>query len=127
MFAAPDLNPPQQAAVDHTGSPLLIVAGAGTGKTKTLATRVARILHDGADPSRVLLLTFTRRAAAEMLQRVAATESARTTSQVWGGTFHSTANRLLRTFGQSAGLSAGFTVLDQGDACLLYTSDAADE
>ena len=116
MFAASDLNPPQQAAVDHTGSPLLIVAGAGTGKTKTLATRVARILHDGADPSRVLLLTFTRRAAAEMLQRVAATESARTASQVWGGTFHSTANRLLRTFGQSAGLSAGFTVLDQGDA-----------
>jgi DNA helicase-2/ATP-dependent DNA helicase PcrA len=57
------LNAQQQTAVDHTGSPLLIGAGAGTGKTKTLAARVCRILEDGADPSRVLLLTFTRRAA----------------------------------------------------------------
>lgn len=117
MFATvADLNPQQQAAVDHTGSPLLIVAGAGTGKTKTLANRVSRILDDGADPSRVLLLTFTRRAAAEMLQRVAATGSSRAAARVWGGTFHSTANRILRNFGQSAGISPGFTVLDQGDA-----------
>ena len=117
MFAdTVDLNPQQQAAVDHTCSPLLIVAGAGTGKTKTLAARVARILHDGADPNRVLLLTFTRRAASEMLQRVAASGSNRAATRVWGGTFHSTANRILRTFGQNAGISAGFTVLDQGDA-----------
>jgi DNA helicase-2/ATP-dependent DNA helicase PcrA len=110
------LNAPQQAAVDHTGSPLLIVAGAGTGKTKTLAARVSRILDAGSDPNRVLLLTFTRRAATEMLGRVAATGSSRAASQVWGGTFHSTANRILRNFGQAAGLSNGFTVLDQGDA-----------
>ncbi len=110
------LNHQQAAAVDHSGSPLLIVAGAGTGKTKTLAARVARILDDGADPNRVLLLTFTRRAAAEMLGRVAAVGSDRSASQVWGGTFHSTANRILRNFGQNAGLSPGFTVLDQGDA-----------
>ena len=110
------LNPQQQAAVDHTGSPLLIVAGAGTGKTKTLAARVARILEQGADPNRVLLLTFTRRAAAEMLGRVAASGSDRSAARVWGGTFHSTANRILRNFGQNAGLSAGFTVLDQGDS-----------
>ena len=110
------LNPEQRAAVAHTGSPLLIVAGAGTGKTKTLAARVARILDDGADPSRILVLTFTRRAAAEMLQRVAATGSSRAAARVWGGTFHSTANRILRNFGQNAGLSADFTVLDQGDA-----------
>jgi len=110
------LNQQQQAAVDHTGSPLLIVAGAGTGKTKTLAARVARILEDGADPNRVLLLTFTRRAATEMLHRVAAAGSDRSAARVWGGTFHSTANRILRNFGQSAGLAAGFTVLDQGDA-----------
>lgn len=110
------LNPEQRAAIAHTGSPLLIVAGAGTGKTKTLAARVARILDDGADPSRILVLTFTRRAAAEMLQRVAATGSSRAAARVWGGTFHSTANRILRNFGQNAGLSADFTVLDQGDA-----------
>ena len=110
------LNPEQRAAVAHTGSPLLIVAGAGTGKTKTLVARVARILDDGADPSRILVLTFTRRAAAEMLQRVAATGSSRAAARVWGGTFHSTANRILRNFGQNAGLSADFTVLDQGDA-----------
>ncbi len=114
MFAS--LNPQQQAAVDHTGCPLLIVAGAGTGKTKTLAARVARILDDGADPNRVLLLTFTRRAAAEMLRRVAAVGSDRSAGQVWGGTFHSTASRILRSFGPNIGLAAGFTVLDQADA-----------
>ena len=114
MFA--ELNPQQQAAVDHTGSPLLIVAGAGTGKTKTLAARVVHILDGGADPSRVLLLTFTRRAAAEMIGRVTAVSTNRSASEVWGGTFHAIANRLLRHHGESAGLSPGFTVLDQGDS-----------
>ena len=114
LFA--ELNPRQQAAVDHTGSPLLIVAGAGTGKTKTLAARVCRLIHDGADPERVLLLTFTRRAAAEMLSRVAAVSTDRAASRVWGGTFHSTANRLLRNFGQHQGLPPDFTVLDQSDS-----------
>lgn len=113
------LNPQQRAAVDHTGSPLLIVAGAGTGKTNTLAARVFRILADGANPNRVLLLTFTRRAAAEMLQRVAAVATDRSVDQVWGGTFHSIANRLLRSFGQQAGLPSGFTVFDQSDSADL--------
>jgi len=121
------LNPEQQAAVDHTGSPLLIVAGAGTGKTKTLAARVCRIIDDGADPNRVLLLTFTRRAASEMIARVAAVSTDRAASRVWGGTFHSTANRLLRNFGQSAGLSAGFTVLDQSDSTDLMGIVRTDE
>jgi DNA helicase-2/ATP-dependent DNA helicase PcrA len=121
------LNPQQQAAVDHTGSPLLIVAGAGTGKTKTLAARVCRIIDDGADPTRILLLTFTRRAASEMLARVAAVSTDRAASRVWGGTFHSTANRLLRNFGQSAGLSPGFTVLDQSDATELMGIVRTDE
>ncbi len=114
MFAS--LNDEQRRAVDHTGSPLLIVAGAGTGKTKTLAARVCRIIDDGTDPERVLLLTFTRRAAAEMLARVAAVSTDRAASRVWGGTFHSTANRVLRTFGRRVGLSPGFTVLDHSDA-----------
>ena len=111
-----ELNEQQQAAVDHRGSPLLIVAGAGTGKTKTLAARVCRILADGADPNRVLLLTFTRRAAAEMLRRVATVSSDRAASQIFGGTFHAAANRLLRTYGNALGLPAGFTVLDHSDS-----------
>ena len=114
--ASAGLNPQQLDAVNHVGSPLLIVAGAGTGKTKTLVSRVVRILDEGADPNRVLLLTFTRRAASEMLGRVAAASDDRSASQVWGGTFHSTANRLLRNFGPSAGLPEGFTVLDQSDS-----------
>ncbi len=114
MFDDRGLNPRQQEAVRHTGSPLLVVAGAGTGKTRTLAARVARILADGADPQRVLLLTFTRRAAAEMLARVDA--GAAGSGRVWGGTFHSTANRLLRNFGAHAGLHPDFTVLDQADS-----------
>jgi DNA helicase-2/ATP-dependent DNA helicase PcrA len=125
MFA--ELNPQQQAAVDHTGSPLLIVAGAGTGKTKTLAARVVRILDDGVDPSRVLLLTFTRRAAAEMIGRVTAVSTNRSASEVWGGTFHATANRLLRRHGESGGLSPGFTVLDQSDSTDLMGMVRTDE
>mgnify|MGYP001828112041 CR=1 FL=1 len=114
------LNPQQQAAVDHAGSPLLIVAGAGTGKTKTLVARVCRILADGADPNRVLLVTFTRRAAADMLRRVAAVSTDRRANHIWGGTFHSTASRLLRSFGPAAGLSADFTVLDHADSADLF-------
>lgn len=114
MFAT--LNSDQRSAVEHTGSPLLIVAGAGTGKTNTLAARVARILDRGADPRRVLLLTFTRRAAAEMIGRVDAASASRSATQVWGGTFHAIANRLLRHHGQAAGLLPGFTVLDQVDS-----------
>ena len=117
MFASdPALNPRQQAAVDHTGSPLLIIAGAGTGKTKTLAARVGRLLEEGADPERILLLTFTRRAAREMLQRAATSSPAGTADRVWGGTFHSTANRLLRLYGAATTLGSDFTVIDHADA-----------
>ena len=129
--AFPDRNSQQLYAVNHVGSPLLIVAGAGTGKTKTLGARVVRILDEGSDPNRVLLLTFTRRAASEMLGRVAAASDDRSAAQVWGGTFHSTANRLLRNFGPSAGLPVGFTVLDQSDSIdlmgLVRTEDGFDE
>ncbi len=129
MFAldteAPDppttgLNDRQRAAVEHAGGPLLIVAGAGTGKTKTLAARVGHLLANGASPERILLLTFSRRAAQEMLARVAAGGNRATVAQVWGGTFHATANRLLRRFGGSLGLGASFTVLDQADAVELF-------
>ena len=116
MFAwLDDLNPEQQRAVLHDGGHLLVVAGAGSGKTRTLACRVARLLAGGTRPERILLLTFSRRAAREMLHRagqLAETEGAR---RVWGGTFHAVANRLLRAHGGAVGLRAGFTVLDQGD------------
>ena len=115
-----DLNPEQRSAVHHDGTPLLIIAGAGTGKTKTLVSRVVRLIDDGVDPNRILLLTFTRRAAAEMLGRVKGASTNRAAGQVWGGTFHATANRLLRSVGQRAGLSPNFTVLDQADSVDLF-------
>ncbi|NLO28162.1 MAG: ATP-dependent helicase [Actinobacteria bacterium] len=141
-----ELNDRQRQAVLHEGGPLLIVAGAGTGKTATLAHRVAYKIATGADPGRILLLTFTRRAAGEMLRRVDGilrrleTETRRpvpgaavgasadkrlsdapatdraASGKVWGGTFHATATRLLRLHGRTIGLDPSFTILDRGDA-----------
>ena len=113
-----ELNPQQRAAVAQGDGPLLVVAGAGTGKTKTLAYRVAYLISQGMDPGRILLLTFTRRAAQEMLQRASGIIARGTsvTGRVWGGTFHAIANRLLRLYHQTAGLRPDFTVMDQGDA-----------
>jgi len=110
----------------HGDTSLLIVAGAGTGKTATLAHRVACKIATGTNPGRVLLLTFTRRAAAEMLRRVdgilrrleavGPQSQANAGARVWGGTFHATATRLLRLHGRSIGLEPSFTILDRGDA-----------
>ena len=113
------LNPAQAEAVAHDGGALLVIAGAGSGKTRTLASRVARLLSEGADPDRVLLLTFSRRASREMLRRAEHLGASRATARVWGGTFHAIANRLLRRHGAAVGLAEGFTILDQGDACDL--------
>jgi len=102
--------------------PVLVVAGAGTGKTKTLAYHVAHMVCTGVDPGRIMLLTFTRRAAEEMIRRanaigrVARPETSPHATRVWGGTFHSVANRLLRIYCKAIGLEESFTVLDQGDA-----------
>jgi len=109
------LNVEQQRAVVHPGGPLLIVAGAGTGKTRTLVHRVAHLIEGGVAPERILLLTFTRRAAQEMLSRAERLVGA-ASARVHGGTFHGTANRLLRRYGPSAGLPSDFTILDQADA-----------
>lgn len=127
-----DLNPQQRAAAQHDDRPLLIIAGAGTGKTTTLAHRVASLIARGVDPGRILLLTFTRRAAAEMLRRVesllargvrspdtpdpVSSRITTTTRGVVGGTFHAVATRLLRQYGKSIGLEAEFTILDRADA-----------
>ena len=109
------LNAEQRAAVLHGDGPLLIVAGAGTGKTRTLVHRVAALIERGVHADRILLLTFTRRAAEEMLARVERL-SGQPGRRVQGGTFHATAHATLRRFGQQAGIGDGFTILDQGDA-----------
>ena len=110
-----ELNPAQREAVTCPDGPVLVIAGAGTGKTKTLASRVAWLIEQGTPADRILLLTFTRRAAAEMLGRAARFAGAQA-NKVWGGTFHATANRLLRLYGRAVGLSATFTVMDQADS-----------
>jgi DNA helicase-2/ATP-dependent DNA helicase PcrA len=110
------LNNEQRTATKHDAGPLLVIAGAGTGKTKTVAARVANLIAGGADPSRILLLTFTRRAAEEMIRRAGRVVGESAAKQVQGGTFHSMANRLLRSHGESLGLGKNFVIMDQGDA-----------
>ncbi|HEY5277651.1 MAG TPA: ATP-dependent helicase [Coriobacteriia bacterium] len=119
-----DLNSAQYAAATHGDAPLLIVAGAGTGKTTTLAARVAFHLSNGVDPRRVLLLTFTRRAAQEMTRRVDGLLRRLRGDEVrgpggeavWGGTFHAIGTRLLRLHGTSIDVDPGFTIMDRGDS-----------
>jgi DNA helicase II / ATP-dependent DNA helicase PcrA len=120
-----DLNEAQRRAASAGDEPLLVIAGAGTGKTTTLAHRVAYLIATGTDPGRILLLTFTRRAAAEMLRRVDALLARFDTggragsgagANVWGGTFHAVAARLLRLHGKAIGLEPSFTILDRSDS-----------
>jgi DNA helicase-2/ATP-dependent DNA helicase PcrA len=126
-----DLNEEQRRAVKHgidskcatTAPPLLVIAGAGSGKTKTLAHRVAHLVVNGVDPRRILLLTFTRRAAEEMIRRVKRiTAKALDSPQVdlpWAGTFHAVGARLLREYANQIGLKPSFTILDRSDAADL--------
>ncbi len=109
------LNPQQLAAVTAADGPALVIAGAGSGKTRTLVYRVAYLIDRGIDPASILLLTFTRKAAQEMLKRSGLLIGARS-ERVCGGTFHSVANLLLRRYGRPIGLEPGFTILDRGDA-----------
>jgi ATP-dependent DNA helicase UvrD/PcrA len=127
-----NLNPQQRRAVEHGGSvlaaagPLLIIAGAGSGKTSTLAHRVAHLIERGADPRRIMLLTFSRRASAEMTRRVerilagVAQESdgaiAYADAITWAGTFHAIGARLLREYAETIGLAPAFTIHDREDS-----------
>ncbi|MBI1204154.1 MAG: AAA family ATPase [Rhodopseudomonas sp.] len=132
------LNVEQRRAVEHGGqaaheaSPLLIIAGAGSGKTNTLAHRVAHLIVGGVDPRRILLLTFSRRAAAEMQRRVerittqvfaaqsgAGTGGTMTGALAWSGTFHAIGARLLREYAHDIGLDPGFTIHDREDSADL--------
>lgn len=112
---AAELNPQQCAAVTATPGPALVIAGAGSGKTRTLTYRVAYLIENGILPQNILLLTFTNKAAREMLDRVAALIP-QDLSGLWGGTFHSIGNRILRRHPVEAGFAAGFSIMDREDA-----------
>src|ERR1019366_9197274 len=130
-----DLSSEQRRAVEHgvtkldclSGGPLLIIAGAGSGKTNTLAHRVAHLIVNGADPRRILLMTFSRRAAAEMTKRVERISrkamgdkaSVMTEALTWAGTFHGIGARLLREYSEQIGLNPAFTIHDREDAADL--------
>ncbi len=120
-----ELNDEQREVVLAGGGPLLVIAGAGSGKTRTLVYRVSRLIEDGTDPSRIVLLTFTNRASREMLRRVEALVSV-DTRRLLGGTFHSVGNRLLRRFGVRLGLAGNFTILDPEDARELLEASTSD-
>jgi DNA helicase II / ATP-dependent DNA helicase PcrA len=126
------LNPQQRRAVEHGGlplaaaGPLLIIAGAGSGKTATLAHRVAHLIENGADPRRIMLLTFSRRAAAEMIRRVGLilaqfirARGPMTDGLAWAGTFHAVGARLLREYAETIGLASAFTIHDREDSADL--------
>ena len=120
------LNDQQREAASYGGRTLLVLAGAGTGKTATLCARVAWLLGQGACAERILLLSFTRRAAREMVERARtlAQRAAPTSGRIVGGTFHSVAHRLVRLHASALGLGAGFGVLDAGDAADLLDLSA---
>jgi DNA helicase-2/ATP-dependent DNA helicase PcrA len=111
---AAELNEQQLAAVTASPGPLLVIAGAGSGKTRTLTYRVAYLLENGIDPRNILLLTFTNKAARQMLDRVANLLPL-DASGIWGGTFHSIGNRMLRRHGSALGYSSGFSIMDRED------------
>ena len=109
------LNPSQYEAVTTLEGPILVIAGAGSGKTRTLTYRVARLVEQGVPPGSILLLTFTRKASAEMLRRAAVLLDQRC-ERVAGGTFHSFGNSTLRRYAQKLGFESGFNILDRADA-----------
>jgi DNA helicase-2/ATP-dependent DNA helicase PcrA len=111
---AAELNPQQLAAVTAPPGPLLVIAGAGSGKTRTLTYRVAYLLENGVDARNILLLTFTNKAARQMLDRVSNLLPV-DAAGIWGGTFHSIGNRMLRRHGSALGYSSGFTIMDRED------------
>lgn len=110
-----ELNSAQREAVTRLDGPVLVIAGAGSGKTRTLVYRVAHLLTQGVAPENILLLTFTRKSAQEMLWRAGRLVS-NSCSRVMGGTFHGTANLLLRRYGSSLGFGSSFTIIDRSDA-----------
>ena len=118
---AAELNEQQHAAVTAPPGPALVIAGAGSGKTRTLIYRVAFLLEQGIPPERVLLLTFTNKAAKEMMRRVADLIGQELQS-LWGGTFHSIGNRVLRLHANLLGYQRDFSIMDREDAKHLIST-----
>src|SRR6185503_8117342 len=114
------LNAAQDQAVHHGDGPLLILAGAGSGKTRVITYRIAELLHRGVPPYRILAVTFTNKAAGEMRQRIERVVGDRARS-AWIGTFHATCARLLRTHAERAGLGRDFVIFDDGDQKTLMS------
>ena len=111
-----DLNREQRQAVECVEGPVLIVAGAGSGKTRVLTSRIAYMIEKGTDPSRILALTFTKKAATEMKERIAGMVGERKARRIWMGTFHSVFIRFLREFADAIGFPPTFTIYDTGDS-----------
>src|SRR6266481_10102878 len=122
---ARELNPQQHAAVTALPGPALVIAGAGAGKTRTLIYRVAYLLEQGIPPERILLLTFTNKAAREMMRRVADLLGQELPS-LWGGTFHSIGHRFLRRHADALGRRKDFTILDREDSKELLKACVAE-
>ncbi|HEX9983482.1 MAG TPA: ATP-dependent helicase [Thermoanaerobaculia bacterium] len=110
-----DLNSEQLEVVMAPDGPMLVIAGAGSGKTRALTYRVSRLIEDGVDPNDILIVTFTNKAAREMLSRVEELVTI-DTRRIWGGTFHSIGNRLLRRHAEAIGYRSNFSILDDEDA-----------
>ncbi len=110
------LNPPQQQAVEYTEGPLMVIAGAGSGKTRVLTYRIAHLMEKGVDPFNILALTFTNKAAREMKERIASVVGESEAKNLWMGTFHSIFARLLRFEGDRLGFPSNFTIYDTQDA-----------
>src|SRR5262249_45486203 len=119
------LNPQQCEAVTAPPGPALVIAGAGSGKTRTLTYRVAYLLEQGIPPDRILLLTFTNKAAREMMRRVTDLLG-QELRELWGGTFHSIGNRILRVHAKLLGYERDFTIMDREDAKHLITTCVAE-
>jgi DNA helicase-2/ATP-dependent DNA helicase PcrA len=122
---AEHLNPEQLAAVTAEGGPSLVIAGAGSGKTRVVTYRVAWLIEHGVNPGRIMLLTFTNKAAREMLHRVELLIKGET-RRVAGGTFHHMGNMILRRYGDAINLSSNFTILDREDSKDLIESAVAE-
>ena len=120
-----DLNKEQRQAVECVEGPVLIVAGAGSGKTRVLSSRIAYMIEKGTDPSRILALTFTKKAAGEMKERIGQMVGERKARRIWMGTFHSVFIRFLREFADAIGFPPTFTIYDTADSVSAIKPQAA--
>ena len=122
MKSLKDLNEAQLEAVQYNAGPHLIVAGAGSGKTKVLTHKIAFLIEDGFDPSNILALTFTNKAAKEMKKRITAMIGVTKSKQLWMGTFHSILARILRTEAEHINYKQNFSIYDREDSIALVSN-----